>query len=159
MGNRIVSFDPVEHRDIPDAAFDQLDHVTSDRVPQGLARVVACDPGELRGYTTRTLMAGLCHTVVSLGDSVAQWARDNAGLPPQKVEALLQLMGRRNARAVLLRETSVAAGGVSRRQQHLRDRDIYHEEPPATRRPTRRMYWWTLRRSNRLANSRVSSSG
>ena len=48
LGNGIVSFDPVEHRDIPDAAFDQLDHVPSDRVPQGLARVVACDPGELR---------------------------------------------------------------------------------------------------------------
>jgi len=68
FGNRIVSFDPVEHRDIPDAAFDQLDHVPSDRLPQVLARVVACDPGELRGYTTGTLMAGLCHTVVSLGD-------------------------------------------------------------------------------------------
>jgi len=31
-GNGIVSFDPVEHCDIPDAAFDQLDHVPSDRV-------------------------------------------------------------------------------------------------------------------------------
>jgi len=133
LGNRIVSFDPVEHRDIPDAAFDQLDHVFSDRVPQGLARVVACDPCELRGYTTGTLMAALSHTVVSLGDSIAQWARDNAGVPPQKVEELLQLVGRRNARTVLLRETSVAAGGVSRRQQHQRDRDIYHEEPPAQR--------------------------
>ena len=109
LGNRIVSFDPVEHRDIPD------------------------DPGELRGYTTGTLMAGLCHTVVSLGNSVAQRARDNAGIPPQQVEELLQLLGRRNARAVVLRETSVAAGGVSRRQQHLRDRDVYHEEPPAQR--------------------------
>jgi len=118
LGNRIVSLDPVKHRDIPDAAFDQSDHVRSDRVPQGLARVVACEPSELRGYTTGTLMAGLCHTVVSLGDSIAQWARDNAGVPPQQVEELLQLVGRRNTRAVLLRETSVAAGGVSRRQQH-----------------------------------------
>ena len=133
LGNRIVSFDPVEHRDIPDAAFDQLDHVPSDRVPQGLARVVACDPGELRGYTTGTLMAGLCHTVVSLGDSVAQWARDNPGVPPHQVEEFFNLVGRRKARAVLLRETSVAAGGVSRRQQHQRDRDVYHEEPPAQR--------------------------
>ena len=133
LGNRIVSFDPVEHRDIPDAAFDQLDHVPSDRVPQGLARVVACDPGELRGYTTGTLMAGLRHTVVSLGDSISQWARDNAGVPPQKVEELLQLVGRRNARAVLLRETSVAARGVSVRQQHQRDRDGFREEPPAQR--------------------------
>ena len=48
-GSHIVSFDPVEHRDIPDAAFDQLDHVSSDRVPQGLARVVPCDQG-LSGY-------------------------------------------------------------------------------------------------------------
>jgi len=133
LGNRIVSFDPVEYRDIPDAAFDQVDQVPSDRVPQGLARVVACDPGELRGCTTGTLMAGLCHTVVSLGDSVAQWARDNAGIPPQQVEELLQLVGRRNAHAVLLHETIVAAGGMSRRQQHLRDRDVYHEEPPAQR--------------------------
>jgi len=133
LGNRIISFDPVEHRDIPDAAFDQLDHIPSDRVPQGLARFVACDPGELRGCMTGTLMAGMCHTVVSLGDSIAQWARDNAGGPPQHVEELLQLVGRRNARAVLLRETSVAAGGVSRRQQHQRDRDVYHEEPPAQR--------------------------
>jgi len=67
-GSHIVSFDPVEHREIPDIAFDQLDHIPSDRVPQGLARVVACDPGELRGYTTGTLVTGLCHTVVSLGD-------------------------------------------------------------------------------------------
>jgi len=123
----------VEHRDIPDAAFDQLDHVSSDRVPQGLARVVACDPGELRGYTTGTLMAGLCHTTVSLGDSIALLARNNAGVPPQQVEELLQLVRRRDARAVLLRETSVAAGGVSRRQKHQRDRDVYHEEPPAQR--------------------------
>jgi len=100
LGNRIVSFDPVEHRDIPDAAFDQLDHVPSDRVPQGLARVVACDPGELRGYMTGTLMAGLCHTVVSLGDSVAQWARDNPGVPPHQVEEFFNLVGRRSARAV-----------------------------------------------------------
>jgi len=41
LGNRIVSFDPVEHRDIPDAAFDQVYRVLSDRVPQGWARVVA----------------------------------------------------------------------------------------------------------------------
>ena len=127
LGNRFVSFDPVEHRDIPDAAFDQLDHVPSDGVPQGLARVVACALGELRGYTTGTFMASVCHTVVSLGDSVAQWARDKAGILPQKLEELLQLVRRRNARAVLLRETSVAAGGVSRRQQHLRDRDVQHE--------------------------------
>jgi len=133
FGNRIVLFNPVEHQDMPDAAFDQQDHVLSDRVPQGLTRVVACDPGKLRGYTTGTLMAGVCHTVVSLGDSVAQWARDNAGIPPQQVEELLQLVGRRNARAVLLRETGVAAAGMSRRQQHLRDRDAYHEEPTAQR--------------------------
>jgi len=67
-GSLIVSFDPVEHRDIPDVAFDQLDHIPSNRVPQGLARVVACDPGELRGYTTGTLVTGLSHTVVSHGD-------------------------------------------------------------------------------------------
>jgi len=133
LGNRIVWFDLVEHRDIHDAAFDQLDHVLSDRVPQGLARVVACDPGELRGHATGTLMAGLCHTVVSLEGTIAQWARDNAGVPPQQVEELLQLVGLRNARAVLLRETSVAAGGESRRQQHQRDRDVYHEELPAQR--------------------------
>jgi len=82
LRNHIVSFDPVEHRDMPDAAFDQLDHVPSDRVLQGSARIVACDPGELRGYTTRTLMAGLCRTMISLGDSIAQWARENPGVPP-----------------------------------------------------------------------------
>jgi len=38
LGNRIVSLDPVEHREIPDAAFDQLDHVPSDRA----AGVGAC---------------------------------------------------------------------------------------------------------------------
>ena len=82
-GSLIVSFDPVEHRAIPDVAFDQLDHITSDRFPQGLARVVACDPGELRGYTMGTLVTGLSHTVVSLGDSIAQWARDHPGVPPR----------------------------------------------------------------------------
>ena len=88
-GSHVVSVEPVEHRDIPDAAFDQLDHVPSDRVPQGLARVVACDPGELRGYTTGTLMAGLCHTVVSLTASIGQWARDGPGVPPRQVKELL----------------------------------------------------------------------
>jgi len=115
LGNSIVSFDPVEHRDTNDAAFDHLDHVPSDRVRQELARVVACDPEERRGYTTGTLMAGLCQTVVSLGDSIVPWAHDKSGVPPHQVEELLQLVGRRNARAVLLRETSAAASGVSRR--------------------------------------------
>jgi len=124
----------VEQRDIPDVAFDQLDHIPSDRVPQGLARVVACDPGELRGYTTGTLVAGLSHTVVSLGDSIAQWARDHPGVPPRHLEELLQLVGRRSIRAALIREVGVAAGGANRRQQHHRDRDAYHEEP-ATQRP------------------------
>jgi len=63
----IVSSDPVEHHDIPYVAFDQLDHIPSDRVPQKLARVVACDPGELRGYTTATLVTGLCHSGAYLG--------------------------------------------------------------------------------------------
>jgi len=84
LGNRIVSFDPVEHRDIPDAAFDQLDHIPSDRVPQGLARVAACDPEELRVYTTGTLTACFCHTVVSLEELIAQWARGNAESRPSK---------------------------------------------------------------------------
>ena len=129
LGSHIVSLDPVEHREIPDAAFDQLDHVPSDRVPQGLARVVACDPGRLRGYTTGTLMAGLCHTVVSHGDPIGQWARDNPGVPPRQEEELLQLVGRHGIRAVLLHETGVAAGGADRLQKHQRDRDAYHEEP------------------------------
>jgi len=133
LGNHTVSFDPVEHRDVPDAAFVQLDHVPSDRVPQGLARVVACNPGELRGYTTGTLMAGLCDTVVSLGDSIGQWARDTPEVPPRQVEELLQLVGRRGIRAGRLRETGVAACGASHRQQHQRDRDGYHKEPPAQR--------------------------
>jgi len=42
-------------------------------------------------------------------------------------------VGRRNARVVLVHETSVAAGGVSRRQKHQRDRDVYHREPQAPR--------------------------
>jgi len=61
---------------------------------------------------------------------VGPWQRR---VPPQQVEELLQLVGRRNARAVLLRENSVAAGGVTRRQQHQSDRDVYHEEPPGQR--------------------------
>jgi len=129
LSRHIVSFDPVEHREIPDAAFDQLDHVPSDRVPQGLARVAACDPRELRGYTTGTLMAGLCHTVVSHGDPIGQWARDNPGVPPRQLEELLQLVGRRGIREVLLHETGVAAGGADSRQKHQRDRDGYHDEP------------------------------
>jgi len=59
LGSHIVLCDPVEHRDILDAVFGHLDHVLSDRFPQWLARVVACDPGELRGYTTGTLMSSL----------------------------------------------------------------------------------------------------
>jgi len=132
-GSLIVSFDPVEHRDILDVAFDQLDHIPSDRVPQGLARIVACDPGELHGYTMGTLVTGLSHTVVSFGDSIAQWARDHPGVSPHHLEEFLQLVGRRSIRAVLLREVGVAAGGANRRQQHHRDRYVYHEEPPAQR--------------------------
>jgi len=132
-GSLIVSFDPVEHRDILDVAFDQLDHIPSDRVPQGLARVVACDPRKLRGYTTGTLVTGLSHTVVSLGDSIAQWARDHPGVPPRHLEELLQLVGRRSIRALFLREVGVAAGGANRRQKHHRDHDAYHEEPAAQR--------------------------
>ena len=45
LGSHIVSFDHVEHRGVPEAALDHLDHVSSDRVPEGLARVSACDPG------------------------------------------------------------------------------------------------------------------
>jgi len=123
----------VEHRDIRDVAFDQLDHILSDRVPQGLARVVAYDPLELRGYTTGTLVTGLWHTVVSLGDSIAQWARDHPGARPRHSGDLLQIVGRRPTRAVLLREVGVAAGGANRRQQHHRNRDVYHEETPAQR--------------------------
>ena len=52
LGSHIVSLYRVGHRHIPDAAFDQLDHVPSARVFQGLARVAACDPKELRGHTT-----------------------------------------------------------------------------------------------------------
>jgi len=48
-GILIVSFDLMEHRDIPDVAFDRLDRTPSDCVPQGLSRVVAFDPGEFRG--------------------------------------------------------------------------------------------------------------
>ena len=71
--------------------------------------------------------------MVSLGDSISQWARDNPGVPPHKVEELLQLVGRRNALAVLFGKTRAAAGGGSRHQQHQRDRDVYHEKPPAQR--------------------------
>jgi len=46
---------------------------------------------------------------------------------------MLQIVGRRNTRAVLLREVGVAAGGANRRQQHKRDRDVHHEKPPAQR--------------------------
>ena len=114
-GNHIISFDPVDHRDIPDVDFDQLNHIPSDRVPQRLARVVACDPGEPCGYTSGTLVAGLCHIVVSLGKSIAQWVRDHPGVPPRDVDGLLQLVGRRNTRAVLLHEVCVVAGGTNRR--------------------------------------------
>jgi len=132
-GSLIISSDRVEHRDIPDVAFDQLDHIPSDRVPQGLARVVSCDPEELRGYTTGTLVAGLSHTVVSLGDLIAQWACDHPKVPLRLFEELLQLVCRRSIRAVLIREVGVAACGANRRQQHHRDRDAYHEEPAAQR--------------------------
>ena len=76
---------------------------------------MACDPGELGGYTTGTLVTGLCPTVVSLGDSISQWARDHPGVPLRHLEELLQLVGRRNGRAVLLREVGVAACGANRR--------------------------------------------
>jgi len=133
LGSQIVSLDPVEHKDIPDAAVDQLDLVPSDRVPQEFARIVACDRGKLRGDTTGTLRAGLCHTVVSLGESLGQWPHDSPGVPPRQVEELLQLVDRRGIRAALLHETRVAAGGADRRLQHQRDRDGHQEESPAQR--------------------------
>jgi len=129
-GSQIVEFDPVEQCDIPDAAFNQLDHVPSDRLPQGLARGVACDIWELRGYTTGTLMAGLCQNIVSPSEAISKWARDNPGVPPRQVEELLQLVGGRGVCAALLNGTGVAAGGEDRPQQPQRDHDGYKEEPP-----------------------------
>jgi len=82
-------------------------------------------------------MAGLCDTAVAAGDSIAQWPRDNAGVPHHEVQELLQLVGRRHAHAVLLREISVAAGGVSRRNQHQRDRDVCQEVTMRLRSHTR----------------------
>ena len=41
-----------------------------------MARMLACDPKEMRGFETGTLLAEIAQTVVSLGDIVAQWARD-----------------------------------------------------------------------------------
>lgn len=106
----------MEHRDIPAAAFNQLDHVPSDRVPQELARAAACDSRKLRGDTTGTLMAGLCHTVVSLGDVIGQWARENPGVLPHQFEMLLQLVGRRGIHEACFHETGIAAGQADRRQ-------------------------------------------
>jgi len=76
-------------------------------------------------------MAGLCPTVVSLGDSIGQWTSNDRGVPPCRVEELPQLAGRRGIRAALLHETGVAARGAGRRRQHQRDTEGCHEEPPA----------------------------
>jgi len=73
---RIVVFDLVDHRDVPDAALDILDSTPAERVPNALARIVACDPENLRGPSTRMLITSLCHTLVSIGESVAQWAHE-----------------------------------------------------------------------------------
>jgi len=40
-------------------------------------------------------------------------------------------VGRCSTCAVLLREVGMAAGEANHRQKHPRDRDVYHEEPPA----------------------------
>jgi len=78
-------------------------------------------------------MAGLRHTVLSLGDASGHCAGDNPGVPPRQVEEPLQLLGRRDIRAALLYGTGVAAGGADRRQQRQCVRDGYHEELPAQR--------------------------
>jgi len=49
------------------------------------------------------------------------------------LEKLLQLVGWRSIRAVLIREVGMAAGGANRRQQHHRDREAYDEERSAQR--------------------------
>ena len=45
LGSHIVLFGPAEHRDIPDAAFHQLDYVPSDRVPQSWRRLLLASRG------------------------------------------------------------------------------------------------------------------
>ena len=132
-GGLTVSLDPVKHRDIPDAAFDHMDHIPSDLFPQSLARVAACDIKELRGYTTGTLVTGLCHTMASLGDWISQCANEHPGVSPRHSKELVKFLGRRNTRAGLLRKVGVVAGETNRRQQHKRDLDVYQKKPPAER--------------------------
>jgi len=133
--NRIVAFDPVDHRDVPDTALDILDATPVKRIPRALARIVACDPEDLSGYTMGVLVGALCHTLVSVGEGVAQWARDpSTGVRPEQVEHLLHLVGRRNLRDVLLRELETAYNGAERRQQHRHSRGGDHADtPPAQR--------------------------
>jgi len=132
-GARIGSYDPVDHRDVSDASFIGLDHVPANRVPQGLARMLACDPEEMRGFETGTLLAEIAQTVVSLGDIVAQWARDPPGVDPQRLEVFLSLVGRRSVRATLVGELRVASGGLQRRRKHHWDHEAFREEQQAQR--------------------------
>jgi len=47
--------------------------------------MVESDTEELRGFTTGTHLTGLAHTMVTLGNIVAQWARNTPGVDPQRV--------------------------------------------------------------------------
>jgi len=132
---RIVSFDPVNHLDVPDAALDILDSTPAARVPHAMARIVACDPEDLSGTTTGVLIASLCHTLVSVGESVVQWAHEPTnGVRPEHAERLLRLVSRRNLLEVFVRKTGVAHNGAERRYQHRQDRGGGHVgAPPAQR--------------------------
>ena len=132
-GARIGPYDPVDHRDVSDDSFIGLYHVPANRVPQGLARMSACDPEEMRGFEMGTLSAEIAQTVVCLGDIVAQWARDTPGVDPQRLEVFLSLVGRRSIRATLVGELRVASGGLQRRRKHHWDHEAFCEEQQAQR--------------------------
>lgn len=116
-----------------DAAFDGLNYDPSNPVPKVMTSMLACDPKQLRDFTTGTLLTGLAHTVYNLGDTNSQQAQKTPGVDLQRVEMVLSRFGHQSIRATFVRETGVASRGSQRRQQHQWKRQAILGEPPAQR--------------------------
>jgi len=96
---------------------------------KGWPLMVACDPEELCGFTTGTILAGFTHTVMSLCDTVTRLARNTHGVDPQRLAGFLSLVSCRSVRTTLVRELGAASGGSQSLQQHQWDREALRGEP------------------------------
>lgn len=132
---RIFSADVLEHADVPDRRFDDMDRPATRGTTQGLATFLGVDSDELAGYTTGHLMSALCHLVVGVGQGVLQWSRSTPAVNPTDLEGLLNVAGRRTMREDFRRGIQSVYRDAERRRSHREGRGGGYAEEPAPMRP------------------------